>query len=212
MTAAELIVSALIAQDDGTPRTAQKSLGPSDLMGCRAKAWLKVNNATVCNPDALRLPAILGTAVHLHMDRALKRLDPWGEKYRTEVEVERDGLTGHVDLIIGREVIDLKTLTKKNKRYFPKPEQRAQVQVYGWLLGGAEAVDTVTLVGIVRDGSELDVVQHSEPYSERIALLALEWKAEVESATEQPEPERPAKVFCQPYCQFYGSTCPGKAS
>ena len=134
-----------------------------------------------------------------------------GESSLIELEVEADGLMGHVDCYDKEEksVMDWKTTTKKNMSKFPTDQQKMQVQLYGYLLtcNGYE-VDTVTLVAIPRDGNELDIRQHSEPYDESVALSGLEWLHNVRHMQEPPAPEK-HKRFCQDYCGFFGSVCEG---
>jgi RecB family exonuclease len=125
------------------------------------------------------------------------------------VEVQRGEMMGHVDLFdkLQGAVVDYKTTTKKNVKYFPSKQQRWQVQVYGWLLSEEHQVKTVNLVAICRDGDEDDIRVHSEPYSEEMALEALEWLAEVKARETAPPPEKPAR-FCKHYCGFFGGACP----
>jgi hypothetical protein len=66
-------------------------------------------------------------------------------------------------------------------------------------------LETVTLVGIPRDGDERQVVVWSEPYDDSIAQEGLEWLKELENTTEMPAPEKYA-AFCALYCDFYDAT------
>jgi hypothetical protein len=164
------------------------------------------------------MAAWMGTAIHDAIERKIKRTDnPFTPRYRTEMEVTHDGLTGHVDLYDTEtyEVVDWKTITKKKVSYFPSSQQRMQVQIYGYLLTqNGYRVDNVTLVGIPRDGNELDLVVHTEPYEPLIAQEGLAW---VRSITDNldviPEPEE-SRRFCQDYCQFFDPSaevgCPSR--
>jgi hypothetical protein len=158
----------------------------------------------------------MGTAIHTYIQEAFERQDPFKERYILEGEFEYEGLMGHVDMYDKEncEVVDWKTVKKTNLTYFPSKQQRMQVQLYGYLLtkNGTE-VKTVTLVAIPRDGDERDIVFHSEPYDESVALAGLAWLKEVQEMTEAPAPEKDA-FFCKSYCGYYDATglkgCVGK--
>ena len=211
---AGMMIDALVSADNARPRTQQERIGPSAIGGCRAKAWHTIHGTAPTNTNALRLPAILGTAIHTAIEAGFKA-DPWWEdRYELEVEVEHNGLVGHVDCY-DRErlaVVDWKSTTLKNASYFPSAQQRWQVQVYGWLCEqSGRPVETVHLVCVFRDGTELDVVEWSAPYDRAEAEKALSWLEEVESMEEAPAPEKDAVSFCRNYCEFFGA-CPGKAA
>lgn len=216
MTIANELIKAVTASSKGSSRSLQKQVGPSEIGGCRRKTWLKINGYQSTNPNTLRLSAIMGTAIHTYIQEAFERQDPFNERYILEGEFEYEGLMGHVDMYDkeNREVVDWKTVKKTNLTYFPSKQQRMQVQLYGYLLtkNGIE-VKTVTLVAIPRDGDERDIVYHSEPYDESVALAGLAWLKEVQEMTEAPAPEKDA-FFCQHYCNFYDKTgmvgCTGK--
>jgi hypothetical protein len=151
-----------------------------------------------------------------YIEQAFERQDPFQERYILEGEYEYEGLMGHIDMYDKEncEVVDWKTVKKTNLTYFPSKQQRMQVQLYGYLLMKNNVeVKTVTLVAIPRDGDERDIVYHSEPYDESVALAGLAWLKEVEGMTEAPAPEKDA-FFCQHYCNFYDKTgmvgCTGK--
>jgi hypothetical protein len=216
MTIANELIKAVTASSKGSSRSLQKQVGPSEIGGCRKKTWLKINGYQSTNPNTLRLSAIMGTAIHTYIQEAFERQDPFKERYILEGEFEYEGLMGHVDMYDKEncEVVDWKTVKKTNLTYFPSKQQRMQVQLYGYLLtkNGTE-VKTVTLVAIPRDGDERDIVYHSEPYDESVALAGLAWLKEVQEMTEAPAPEKDA-FFCQHYCNFYDKTgtagCTGK--
>ena len=190
-------------------RSLQTSVGPSELGGCRAKVWHRLNGTEVVN-DTLSLASFMGTAIHTRIEDALRALDPWGDDFESEVTVKGGGITGHVDFYHkgAKAVVDWKTTTKKNLAYFPSLQQRWQVQVYGWLLtqSGRE-VETVTLVAIPRDGNERDIKIHTEAYDPQMAADALAWLEAVKDMTEPPTPEKDA-TFCKDYCPYFG-VCPG---
>lgn len=196
--------------DKGSARSMQKAVGPSEIGGCRRRIWSRLVGAQETNPDTLSMAAFMGTAIHSAIEKKIKRRDdPFDPRFQLEVEVEYDGIRGHVDCYDMQtyEVIDWKTITKRKASSFPSGQQRTQVHIYGYLLMGlGHRVDTVTLVGIPRDGNELDVVVHSEPYSEQIALDGIAWLRDIENNLDViPEPEMP-KRFCRDYCQFYDAS------
>lgn len=216
MTIATELIKALNSSSKGSARGQQKQVGPSEIGGCRRSTWLRINNFKRTNPDTLRLAAIMGTAIHTYIEQAFARQDPFQERYILEAEVEYEGLMGHVDMFdkINKEVIDWKTVKKSNINKFPSKQQVMQVQLYGYLFSktGTE-VKTVTLVAIPRDGDERDIVFHSEPYDESIAIEGLKWLKEVREMTEAPPAEKDA-FFCRNYCGFFDASgtegCAGK--
>lgn len=216
MTIANDLINALTSSNKSSSRSRQKKVGPSEIGGCRRRTWLRLNGAETTNPNTLRLAAIMGTAIHTYIEQAFERQDPFHDKYQLEVEVEYEGLMGHVDMydIENAEVVDWKTVKKSNLSYFPSKQQRTQVQLYGYLLNKNNIeVKTVTLVAIPRDGDERDIVFHSEPYDESMALDGLAWLKEVEGMKEAPAPEKDA-FFCEHYCGFFDRSgevgCKGK--
>lgn len=216
MSIANELIKAVTSSSKGSSRSQQKQVGPSEIGGCRRKVWLKLQGAESTNPNTLRLAAIMGTAIHTYIEQAFERQDPFQERYILEGEYEYEGLMGHIDMYDKEncQVVDWKTVKKTNLTYFPSKQQRMQVQLYGYLLMKNNVeVKTVTLVAIPRDGDERDIVYHSEPYDESVALAGLAWLKEVEEMTEPPAPEKDA-FFCQHYCNFYDATgkqgCSGK--
>lgn len=171
--------------------------------------WLQLQDAERTN-DTLKLPALMGTAIHKMIEEALAA--DWNE-FEMEREVEYDGLKGHIDLYVPSigAVVDWKTTKLKNLDYFPSKQQRWQVHLYAFLLSkNGETPKTVTLVGIPRDGDERHIKIHTENYDEQMAMDALLWLADVKERTEAPAPERHAAQFCQHYCPYFGDVCMGK--
>jgi hypothetical protein len=203
----ETLVNALVAADDARPRSRQKTVGVSSLGDCRRRVWHFAKGDVGTNPTS-RLAAILGTAIHAHIEQAIV-----SETALIEHRIEIDGLPpatiDYFDTATG-EVVDWKTIKLSGRDYFVSQQKRWQVQVYGYLLEkSGHTVKTVTLVGIPRDGDENDIIVYSEPYDPAIAEQALSWLDDVMARTEAPAPERDAVSFCQKYCQFYGSLCAG---
>lgn len=195
-------------------RSLQREVGPSEIGGCRRKVWHRLQGTPSVNPT-LGMAAFMGTAIHEKIERRLA--DMSDDRFISEIEVEFDGLKGHVDLYdtVEREVIDWKTITLKKKRWFPSEQQWTQVHVYGLLLTeNGYPVDRVSLVGIPRDGNERDVSVVSQQWDRVVAEGALEWLADVRAREVAPEPEKPVS-FCRDYCQFWDRLgligCPGSS-
>ena len=221
MSITEVLIESLHMDDRMRPRSQQVSIGPSSLGGCSRRVFHELQEAPTSNPETLRLAAVMGTAIHGAIEAAFRRLDPWHERYMLEVEVEHNGMQGHLDLYDKAEkrVVDWKTKTLKGLNYLGAKSEWWQVQVYGYLMvSNGFPVETVTLVGIARDGQESDIVEMDRPYDEAAALEALAWLEDVKSLTEVPNPERSAKYFCSKYCGYYSpdasfkdkTACPGQ--
>ena len=204
----ELLLTVLHEKDASKSRSKQKKVGPSEIGGCRRKVWYRLNDQPETNDDLSKLAAIMGTAIHAEIEKAMQAADPTGKKYMVETEVEYGDIKAHVDLFVPEtgDVIDWKTSKVRNLSYFPSLQQRWQVQVYGYLLAkNGYAVNRVSLCAIARDGDERDVKVHTEDYNESIALEALGWLAAVKEAKEAPAPEKDAS-YCQHYCKFYDAS------
>jgi len=202
----ELLLQVLRDKDAGRARSKQTQVGPSELGGCRRKVWYRLNDQPETNDNELKLSAIMGTAIHAEIEKAIAIADPKGEKYWVETSVEYNGMKAHIDLYIPEtgDVIDWKTVKVKNLSYFPSLQQRWQVQVYGYLLdkSGKGKPRTVNLVAIARDGDERDVKVHSEPYDPKLAEDALNWLSAIKESADAPEPERDQN-YCKFYCKYF---------
>ena len=206
----EMFMEALVGYDNRRARSMQKEVGVSSIGGCRRAVYFQLHNEPKVNAT-LRLPSIMGTAIHSHIEKAFEHYD-FG-RFDLEIEVEFEGLKGHIDLYVPDTgaVVDWKTTKKSSLAKFPDIQQRWQVQLYGYLLSKTDRkIDTVTLFAIPRDGDERHLVVHTEKYDEEIAKEALAWLAEVKAMEEAPPPERSAYQFCQHYCAYFGDNCQGK--
>ena len=205
----DLLIDILRNKDAARSRSTQKQVGPSELGGCRRKVWYRLNDQPETNDNELKLAAIMGTAIHAEIEKALAIADPTGEKYQVETEVEYDGMKAHIDLWIPEtgDVVDWKTVKVKNLSYFPSQQQRWQVQVYGYLLekSGKGKPRNVNLVAIARDGDERDVKVHTETYDPKIAEEAMNWLSAIKESAEVPEPEKDEN-YCKFYCKYYDAT------
>ena len=205
----ELLIQILKDKEANKPRSNQKQIGPSELGGCRRKVWYRLNDQIETNDNELKLAAIMGTAIHTEIEKALTTADPTGKKYVVETEVEYGGMKAHIDLWLPEtgDVVDWKTVKVKNLNYFPTKQQRWQVQVYGYLLdkSGVGKPRNVNLVAIARDGDERDVKVHTEAYDPKIAEEALDWLAAIKESQDAPEPER-EENYCKFYCKYFDAT------
>ena len=201
----ELLIKALHDKENKRPRSNQVQIGPSELGGCRRKVWYKLQNQPETNENEMRLAAIMGTAIHGAIEKALAD----NKDVLIEQTVEHNGMKAHVDLYIPEsgDVVDWKTVKVKNLAYFPSQQQRWQVHTYGYLIeqSGLGKVHNVHLVAIPRDGDERDVKVHSEKYDSSIALEALSWLEGVKASELAPEPEKD-ESYCKFYCKYYDAS------
>ena len=201
----ELLVKALHEKENSRPRSTQVQIGPSELGGCRRKVWYRLNDQPETNDNELKLAAIMGTAIHSAIEKALDKTPG----VVLEAAVEHNGMKAHVDCYFpgSGDVVDWKTVKAKNLNYFPSLQQRWQVQTYGYLIeqSGLGKVHNVHLVAIPRDGDERDIKVHSEKYDSSIALEALSWLAAIKETNVAPEPERD-ESYCKFYCKYYDAT------
>jgi hypothetical protein len=201
------LVAALYAADEARPRSQQTAIGVSSLGGCRRQVWHKLRGDEGNNPTK-RLAAIMGTAIHAAIEQAFAGTEDVLIEHRVEIDGLPPATIDFYDVAAG-EVVDWKTIKLSGVNWFMSKQKQWQVQVYGYLMAkSGYEVKTVTIVGIPRDGDEGDIIVHSEPYDEAIALEALAWLKDVESMEAAPAPERDAG-FCKQYCRFYGSLCAG---
>lgn len=212
----ETLLTVLRSADGARDRSKQKRLGPSSVNGCDRQAWLRMVGAPEVNAEPLRGAAILGTAIHRHIEEAFRRQDPWGDRYEIEVEVDEIGVLGHADLYDRQErtVWDWKTITRAKAANFPTRGQILQVMIYGRLLiESGRPVDRVGLIGLTRDGSEADWVEWSADYDDAMADEGLARLLAIQEAPEAPAPQMDPISFCRSYCEFYGEgSCLGKAA
>ena len=203
-------MNTLHMEDANRPRSLQTEVGVSALGSCARKVWFELNNTPKENTTD-KLEAIMGTAIHKSIETALDNYS-FGA-YQLEIEVQHNGLKGHIDWWRPDkfEIVDWKTMKLKNAGYFPKGGQRWQVHTYGYLMMQNDyQVEQVTLVAIMRDGGSGDVLTFTEPYSEATAHEALEWLDKVQNSDIAPEPEMDANNFCKKYCPYFGELCQGK--
>jgi len=202
------LIKALVGKDQTRGRSTQVSVGPSEIGGCSRRLWYRVNQHPESNPDTLRLAAIMGTAIHSAIEEAMSG-KPGIE---LEVEVEWNGTMGHIDCIDveNKTIWDWKTTTKSGLSFFPSQQYIEQIHLYGFLAAkNGYDIETVGLIVLCRDGNELDIREHSEPYDEQIALASLAKLQRVKEMFDPPAPEKEF-AFCSKYCPYFGDQCQGK--
>jgi hypothetical protein len=207
-----MLIKSLEAFDSQRDRSQQVEVGPSAIGGCRRQVYHILKQSPKVNSDTESLASILGTFIHAGIAEAIKREDPFGDNFIIEQEVTFGNLKGHVDLFIKDlgMVVDWKTTKKTSLRYFPKLQQRMQVQVYGYLLAqNGHEVKNVALVAIPRDGIMTEIRAHVEAYDEALALEGLAWLNDLRAlvALNGPAPEPTERLnFCAAYCDYYDPT------
>jgi len=207
-----MLIKSLEAFDSQRDRSQQVEVGPSAIGGCRRQVYHILKQSPKVNSDTESLASILGTFIHAGIAEAIKREDPFGDNFIIEQEVTFGNLKGHVDLFIKDlgMVVDWKTTKKTSLRYFPKLQQRMQVQVYGYLLAqNGHEVKNVALVAIPRDGIMTEIRAHVEAYDEALALEGLAWLNDLRAlvALNGPAPEPTERLnFCAAYCDYYDLT------
>lgn len=206
-----MIVKSLQGYDASRSRSTQVEVGPSSLGGCKRRVWHDLKQTPKINSTET-LSAILGTFIHSGMEKAMQRIDPFGENLLIEVELNHPEIKGHCDLFIKDIglVVDFKSKTKSNMRYLGKGQEQWQIQTYGWLLEQAgHKVNHVSLVGIPRDGKMSDIVVWQDNYKPEVALEALEWLRNLKAwaATDNPPPAPELnQSFCKSYCPYFDAT------
>lgn len=217
MEIVELLKIALNNNDAGRARSMQKEVGASSVYDCKRRTWSFINEIPRTNFNTDKLAAMFGTAMHEMIAEAMKANDPF-EDFLIEEEFTAGILKGHIDLFIKsqKRVVDWKTVSKSRIKSgnWLDAQKIGQVQLYGYLLeeNGYE-VEYVSLVGIPRDGTMEDIVQHTEPYDRDKALAGIKWLQDVIDSWEPPAPEKTA-WFCSRYCNYFDASgkvgCTGK--
>ena len=92
----ELLLHVLHSKDASRDRSTQTEVGPSEIGGCRRKVWYRLNAQPETNDNQLKLAAIMGTAIHAEIEKALSGND----QLMIEAEVEYEGMKAHIDLYV----------------------------------------------------------------------------------------------------------------
>lgn len=211
----DLLIKTWVALDESRGRSQQQEIGPSGLGGCRRQTFYKMLGVEPVNHDIDRLGALLGTAMHDHIEKAFDRLGE--ENHFNEITVPGiPGLLadGHIDFYDRKRkaIVDWKGSKLKSLRYFPSQRYRWQAMVYGYLARRAGyEVERIEIVAIPRDGKFKDIQVHAEEYDESVAEKALDWLREVKAlSVDGVVPDAEPSALCS-YCPFFGEgLCKGE--
>lgn len=171
--------------DNHSSRSLQKTIGPSELGDpCERKIGYRLAGVKEMNEWSDPLPAIVGTAIHAWLERAITQFQAVHhmDRWVTESTVQVDALLrGHVDLY-DREthtIIDFKTVSptklKDWKSKGPSEQHIDQVNLYAMgKVNAGEMVRYVALVAIPRSGWLSDVRVWTGLYEPARAQRALD--------------------------------------
>jgi hypothetical protein len=166
-------------------RSVQKSIGPSELGSlCDRKIAYRLAGVPEANWWSDPLPAIVGTAVHAWLEKAVNRFQEvhFMERWKTELTVQPDPMvTGHMDLYDSeiQAVIDWKTVSptklKAWKADGPPEHYKDQVNLYGrGAVNAGAQVAKVVLVAVPRSGWLRDMQIWVDDYRPERAQAALD--------------------------------------
>jgi len=179
------IVDVIRWTDNHSSRSLQKTIGPSELGdSCERKIAYRLAGVNEVNEWADPLPAIVGTAIHAWLERAINKFQAVHhmDRWVTESTVRVDALLrGHVDLY-DREtytIIDFKTMSPTKMKEFkskgPSDVHIDQVNLYAMGKRNAgEPVRFVSLIAVPRSGWLSDVRVWVGAYEPERAQRALD--------------------------------------
>lgn len=171
--------------DNQSARSQQVTIGPSELGGlCDRKVAYRIAGAPEVNQFSDPLPAIVGTAIHTWLEKAIGLFQSthFMDRWLTEVTVHPDPLVvGHCDLY-DRElkmVVDFKTVSptklKAWKSGGPPEAYKNQVSLYAMgAIKAGMAVRRVALVAIPRAGFLSDARVWADHYDPARAQTLLD--------------------------------------
>lgn len=170
--------------DNNSARSLQTTIGPSELGSlCDRKIAYRLAGTPEANWWSDPLPAIVGTAVHTWLEKAVNGFQKthFMDRWITEITVQPDPLVkGHCDLYDKqfKTVIDWKTVSptklKAWKSSGPPEHYQAQVNLYamGLIRAGYE-VSKVCLIAVPRSGWLKDMQIWIDDYSPDLAQESL---------------------------------------
>lgn len=171
--------------DNNSSRSLQTTIGPSELGSlCDRKIAYRLASVPETNWWSDPLPAIVGTAVHTWLERAVKEFQTthFMDRWVTEITVQPDPMVkGHCDLYDKDLacVIDWKTVSptklKAWKASGPPEHYKQQVNLYGMgLVKAGFEVRKVCLVAVPRSGWLRDMQVWMDDYSPAMAQSTLD--------------------------------------
>ena len=221
MDTKNILISALRTYEESRERSQQIEIGASQIGGCRRQAWHTIQQTPRVNFETDFLAALIGTAIHGVIEKALKSYDIFGDEFVIEKAVSLPQLPGHCDFYsrTHRTVVDWKTSTKDKMvsgKHLDK-QKKIQVNLYAKMLNEnpePHPVERVSLAFIPRDGRLRDITVWEDDYNPKLAEEGLAWLDDIQNLKSAPAPERSARYFCADFCKFYDATggvgCPGK--
>lgn len=171
--------------DNNSTRSTQVSIGPSELGSlCDRRIAYRLAGTPEVNWWSDPLPAIVGTAVHGWLEKAINQFQAvhFMDRWSTEITVKPDPLvTGHLDLYDRdfQAIIDWKTVSptklKAWKSQGPPEHYKDQVNLYGrGAVNAGLAVAKVVLVAVPRAGFLKDMQIWVDDYRPERAQAALD--------------------------------------
>jgi len=194
----------LLLSDRLRTRARQKSLGMSDIGGCRRRARYKLDGYEPVN-EMSSVVAVIGTAIHEQLKKVLDELG-----LPAEWEVEYAGLTGHFDRFEAEfmRVVDTKTVTSRwmesIKLHGIPIQMKWQLSLYAaGLITKGYSVKTCRVDLLTRDTGE--EYQHEWHFDSQDVKDALEWLQDVRDAPFDlvPRDYEPESSWCRG-CPFGG--------
>lgn len=171
--------------DNNSARSIQTTIGPSELGSlCDRKIAYRLAGVSEANWWSDPLPAIVGTAVHSWLEKAVNTFQDkhYMDRWMTEITVQPDPMVkGHVDLYDKElaAIIDWKTVSptklKAWKADGPPEHYKDQVNLYGrGAMNAGLAVARVVLVAVPRSGWLRDMQIWVDDYRPERAQAALD--------------------------------------
>lgn len=181
------VISLVEWTDANAARSLQVEIGPSEMGNpCDQQIARRLANMPQVNFRIDPWPAIMGTAVHQWLEKAVARYqkdfpEPTPvRKWETEVELPIDAMiNGHTDLYTHEhDVVDWKTAGPDRfatmRKHGPPPWYKIQCHLYGYAHEQAgRPVRDVVLAFLPRAGKLKDMFLWREKYDRRIAVEAI---------------------------------------
>lgn len=175
----------ILWHERSSPRSRQRSIGPSELGDpCDRRIAYRIAGVEPLNKHGDPWPAVVGTAVHSWLERAINRYQKQHgyQGWLTELRVSPDNMVhGHSDLfhepsgtVVDFKTTNKETISKLHRGSPPSPGYITQINLYG--LGHERAgrlVKNVSLVYYPRSGWLNDAFVWQDIYKPEIAHQAL---------------------------------------
>lgn len=169
--------------DKQNPRAQQVAIGPSEIGDqCDRRIAYRLAGMPACNTDFDPWAAIVGTALHSWLEKAVSAWKDghYDEHWYTETSLTDEFVEGHSDLYNSQfqAVIDWKgagpDVMRKLRTHGPSEGYRIQTHIYGYLFERKGwSVKKVSLVFLPRAGRLRDMYVWAEDYDRSVAEAAL---------------------------------------